>query len=242
MKPVLERTFIDDIKRLIEDPVWIPMLPSTPWCWRPIGIRQADRRAGAAWQEPAEYGTQLLKVLSEELSAAFGKGFSARNLRNYRQFYLSFPHDEIWHTRVPILHGRIFEPYCGLRTMRPASGIWMKLHKKCGASVHLIAIYRRNTIIVCSNHRKRKRSYRKWNPWRRRMKRTSWSSSRIRWLQSGLASNMDFTESRLESAILTHLQKFIMEMGKGYAFVARQQHISTDAGDYFIDLYSTITF
>lgn len=52
----------------------------------------------------------------------------------------------------------------------------------------------------------------------------------------GLASNMDFTESRLESAILTHLQKFIMEMGKGYAFVARQQHISTDAGDYFIDL------
>ena len=61
----------------------------------------------------------------------------------------------------------------------------------------------------------------------------------IRWLQSfwALASNMDFTESRLESAILTHLRdKFIMEMGKGYAFVARQQHISTDAGDYFIDL------
>ena len=88
-------------------------------------------------------------------------------------------------TRVyQILHGRIFEPYCGLRTMRPASGIWMKLHRKCGASVHLIVIYRRNTIIVCSNLRKRKRSYRKWNPWRRRMKRTSWSSSRIRWLQS----------------------------------------------------------
>lgn len=52
----------------------------------------------------------------------------------------------------------------------------------------------------------------------------------------GLAPNMDFTESKLESAILTHIQKFLMEMGKGYAFVARQQHISTDAGDYFIDL------
>ena len=52
----------------------------------------------------------------------------------------------------------------------------------------------------------------------------------------GLSSNIDFTETELESSILSHLQKFLMEMGKGYAFVARQQHISTDAGDYFIDL------
>ena len=52
----------------------------------------------------------------------------------------------------------------------------------------------------------------------------------------GLNSNSDFTESQLEQSILDHLQKFLMELGKGYAFVARQQHISTDAGDYFIDL------
>ena len=52
----------------------------------------------------------------------------------------------------------------------------------------------------------------------------------------GLTNNSDFTESQLEQSILTHLQKFLMELGKGYAFVARQQHISTDAGDYFIDL------
>ena len=52
----------------------------------------------------------------------------------------------------------------------------------------------------------------------------------------GLSDNPAFTESNLESAIITHLQKFILELGKGYAFVARQQHIRTDAGDYFIDL------
>ena len=52
----------------------------------------------------------------------------------------------------------------------------------------------------------------------------------------GLTNNSDFTESQLEQSILTHLQKFLMELGKGYAFVARQQHIATDAGDYFIDL------
>ncbi|MCL2104252.1 MAG: PDDEXK nuclease domain-containing protein [Kiritimatiellaeota bacterium] len=52
----------------------------------------------------------------------------------------------------------------------------------------------------------------------------------------GLEQNTDFTESSLEKAILSHLQKFLMEMGKGFALVARQQHIRTDAGDYFIDL------
>lgn len=52
----------------------------------------------------------------------------------------------------------------------------------------------------------------------------------------GLSSNIDYTESKLESSILTHIQKFLLELGKGYAFVARQQHISTDAGDFYIDL------
>jgi len=52
----------------------------------------------------------------------------------------------------------------------------------------------------------------------------------------GFSQNTDFTEASLEKAIITHIQKFLMEMGKGFAFVARQQHIRTDAGDYFIDL------
>lgn len=52
----------------------------------------------------------------------------------------------------------------------------------------------------------------------------------------GLVNNPQFSETELENAIITHLQKFIMELGKGYAFVARQQHIRTDMGDFFIDL------
>ena len=52
----------------------------------------------------------------------------------------------------------------------------------------------------------------------------------------GLAPNSDFTETELEKNILANLQKFLMEMGKGYAFVARQQHIHTEKQDYFIDL------
>lgn len=52
----------------------------------------------------------------------------------------------------------------------------------------------------------------------------------------GLQPNSDFTETELESSIISHLQKFIMEMGKGFAFVGRQQHIRTDMGDFYIDL------
>ena len=52
----------------------------------------------------------------------------------------------------------------------------------------------------------------------------------------GFSQNTKYSETELESAIITHLQTFIMELGKGYAFVARQQHIKTDMGDYFIDL------
>ena len=52
----------------------------------------------------------------------------------------------------------------------------------------------------------------------------------------GVNQDAAVTESTLENAILNHLQKFLMEMGKGYAFVGRQQHIHTEDDDYYIDL------
>jgi predicted nuclease of restriction endonuclease-like (RecB) superfamily len=52
----------------------------------------------------------------------------------------------------------------------------------------------------------------------------------------GLPQNPTFSETKLESAIIEHLKDFIMELGRGFAFVARQKHIKTDMGDYYIDL------
>lgn len=52
----------------------------------------------------------------------------------------------------------------------------------------------------------------------------------------GLESRAEFTENTLEGAIITNLQKFLMELGKGFAFVARQHHIHTEKQDYYIDL------
>lgn len=51
-----------------------------------------------------------------------------------------------------------------------------------------------------------------------------------------LPSNNDFTETELERAIIKHLKEFMLELGRGFAFMAEQYHVSTDAGDFFIDL------
>ena len=52
----------------------------------------------------------------------------------------------------------------------------------------------------------------------------------------GLTTESKLTENRIETALINHLQKFLTELGKGFAFVARQQHIVTDTSDFFIDL------
>ena len=52
----------------------------------------------------------------------------------------------------------------------------------------------------------------------------------------GISKDQKFTEKDLETALINHLQQFIMELGKGFAFVERQQHIVTETDDYYIDL------
>ena len=52
----------------------------------------------------------------------------------------------------------------------------------------------------------------------------------------GFKQNTNYTETDLEKGIISHLQEFLVELGRGFAFVARQQHIFTDAGDFYIDL------
>ena len=52
----------------------------------------------------------------------------------------------------------------------------------------------------------------------------------------GFKNEDTYLENDLESAILTHIRDFLMEMGKGFAFVSRQQHIVTETEDYYIDL------
>jgi len=186
----------------------------------------------------AEYGTGMLNALSAALTAEFGKGFEPRKLRDYRQFYLYFPQDKIWHSRVPNLTWTHFRTL--LRVPEESARLWY-LDEASRESWSVRTLDRN----ISSQYYHRLLASQNKAPVVAEMKEITapMQADKLEFIKNpvvaeflGLASNPDFTETKLEQCIITHLQNFLMELGKGYAFVARQQHIATDAGDFFIDL------
>ena len=186
----------------------------------------------------AEYGKGQLRELARILTLECGKGFDERRLRDCRQFYLYFPDGEIWHSRVPNLTWTHFRTL--LRVSDPEARAWYlheasreawsvgTLSRNIGSQYYHRLLMSQNKEAVASEMR---------------TLTAPMQADKLEFIKNpmvaeflGLANNRDFTESELEQSILDHLQKFLMELGKGYAFVARQQHIATDTGDYFIDL------
>lgn len=186
----------------------------------------------------AEYGARLLKELARILKNEFGNGFDDRRLRDFRKFYLFFPTKEIWHAcvpnltwmhfrsllRVPDEHARIW--YMNEASNENWSGRMLERNIASQYYYRLLNSPQKAEVVHEMNLLT--------NPLRRNNLEFIKNPVVAEFL--GLENNFNFTESKLEQCIIAHLQKFLMEMGKGYAFVARQQHISTDAGDYFIDL------
>ncbi|WP_288351519.1 PDDEXK nuclease domain-containing protein [uncultured Alistipes sp.] len=234
-----ERHFVEGIKQLVEEArlksyaAINAVMLDTYWN---IGRRIVEHEQQG--KSRADYGARLLSLLADELTAIYGKGFSARNLRNFRQFYVLFPNKEIWHTRVPNLtwsHIRTL-----LRVTNEDARMWYL--NEAAQQTWSVRTLDRN-ISSQYYHRLLQSPQKEAVVTEMKSLTAAYEQDKLEYIKNpivaeflGLAPNMDFTESKLESAILTHIQKFLMEMGKGYAFVARQQHISTDAGDYFIDL------
>jgi predicted nuclease of restriction endonuclease-like (RecB) superfamily len=173
-------------------------------------------------KERAEYGKFVLKNLSKKLTFEFGKGFDESNLRNMRSFFQAFPIRDAVRHELSWTHYRLL-----LRQENE--------HKK---------IYYLNESIE--------------NNWSSRdLKRQINSLAYERVLQHkkspaeniqsvlkdpyifeflGLKTDEKISEKDIETAIIDHIQKFLLEFGKGFAFVARQQHIATDTSDFYIDL------
>ena len=201
-----------------------------------VGRRIVEEEQGGATR--AEYGKALLKNLATELMPIYGNSYSARRLQDYRQFYLYFRDIEIWHSRVPNL---TWTHYRELITVSDeiARHWYMQEASKDMWSVRTL---HRN---ISSQYCYRLLQSQAKDMVRDEMKQITapMQGDKLEFIKNpivaeflGLAQNTKFSETELESAIITHLQKFIMELGKGYAFVARQQHIRTDMGDFYIDL------
>lgn len=203
-----------------------------------IGYRIAEE--GFQGAERAEYGANMIAGLSKALTSAYGKGFTKTNLYHFYSFYKEYP--EIFQTvsgKSPILlswsHYAIL-----LQVSDKQVREWYE--REAVSQTWSVRTLQRN---VSSQYYYRMLKTQKKDMVEREMKEKTagYQQDRLEFIKNpviaeflGFSSDTDFTESDLEKSILSNLQKFLMELGKGYAFVARQQHIHTEKQDYYIDL------
>lgn len=203
-----------------------------------IGYRIAEEELQGA--DRAEYGAGIIAKLAKELTAEYGKGFTKSNLYNFYSFYKAFP--KIFHSMsgksTPLLswtHYRVL-----LQVNDKNARDWYE--QEAISQTWSVRTLQRN---VSSQYYYRMLKTQKKELVEQEMKAltASYQENRLEFIKNpviaeflGFSSDTSFTENDLEKSILSNLQRFLMELGKGYAFVARQQHIHTEKQDYFIDL------
>ena len=202
-----------------------------------LGKRIADEELQG--ENRAEYGKEVINRLANHLTNLYGKGFSKSNLYQFVQFYKYFP--EIFHSAS----GKSFTlSWTHYRTLlrvtdKKAREWYLQESEDEMWSVRTldrnIASQYYYRLLQSQNKQKVKDEMKDIT--------APLQQDNLEFIKNpvvaeflGLSPNADFSETKLESSIISHIQKFVMELGKGYAFVARQQHIKTDVGDYFIDL------
>lgn len=203
-----------------------------------IGYRIAEEEL--AGENRAEYGANIIKKLSKELTEKYGKGFTKTNLYSFYRFYKCFP--EIFHTScgksdmcLSWSHYRTL-----LQVHDEVARKWYE--KEAYEQTWSVRTLQRN--IDTQYYYRLLQSQDKDAVKSEMLKKTySFQQDKLEFIKNpvvveflGLSLDASFTETELETRIISNLQKFLMELGKGYAFVARQQHIHTEKQDYFIDL------
>lgn len=192
---------------------------------------EIGRQIVEAQGERAEYGKRLMKYLSERLTEEFGKGFTVRNLRAMRQFYLAFQKRHAVRAELSWTHYRLI--------------ISLPDNKRR-------SFYRDEAANEGWSSRQLERQIHS-SYYERRL--ASQGQAREKVSQSepiaraddifkdpyvleflDLREDKTLHESDLEQALIDRLQDFMLELGKGFSFVARQKRISDDADHYYIDL------
>ena len=203
----------------------------------------------------AEYGKQVVKSLSEGLVMQYGRGFSIRNLYYFISFYQDHPDlfmissvetgveadEEFLQSLTAKCPIRLsWTHYSIIMQETTAQGrAWYE--KEASREMWSTRTLQRN---VSSQYYHRLLQSQDKAVVRDEMKElTKPLQDKLEYFKSpviaeflGFKNNTDYTESNLEQSIIDHLIPFLMELGKGFAFVDRQKHIHTEKEDYFIDL------
>ena len=203
-----------------------------------LGYRIAQEELNG--EDRSEYGKGIIKNLADELTAVYGKGFDFGSLYKYCRFYKLYPEilDSVSPKSSMLLswtHYRVL-----LQVEDKAARDWYT--KEAAEQTWSVRTLQRN---ISSQYYYRLLKSQNPEPVKQEMEKLTagYQADKLEFIKNpmiteflGLSGSTDFTESKLESCIITNIQKFLMELGKGYAFVARQQHIHTEKEDYYIDL------
>ena len=202
----------------------------------------------------AEYGRRVIEIASKALTAEFGKGFSQRNLWKYKQFYLTFKGLNILPTlsaecseiKVPTLSAEFISRLSWShfeRLMRVTDTQAREWYMK--ESAEQMWSYRTldRNISTLYYHRMIASQEKDLVVQEMKDKTNEFQNDKLMFVKNptvleflGLPNNMGYTETALEQAIIDQMQHFLLEMGKGFSFVARQQLIRTETSDFYIDL------
>lgn len=188
-------------------------------------------------QQRATYGKEVIKLLSKELSKEFGRGYSKRSLSNFRKFYITFPDDSIWQT----LSAKLSWSHLQLITTLSNPDARNYYLKEASENMWSVRTLDRNISTLYYN---RLLSSQSEEPLKKEMQEKIDSlENPFDFIKNptvleflNLPTNLSYTELELEKALIDNLQKFILELGKGFAFVERQQLIRTETTDFYIDL------
>jgi len=202
-----------------------------------LGKRIADEELNG--ESRAEYGAEVIKKLSKDLNAQYGRGYTKTNLYNFYSFYKMYP--EIFHSesgksnvKLSWTHYRVL-----LQVKDEIAREWYE--NEALRETWSVKALQRN---ISSQYYYRILKTQDKSAVEAEMKKlTSEYQAKLEFIKNpviaeflGMKEDTSFLESDLEQCIIGNLQKFLMELGKGYAFVARQQHIHTEKEDYYIDL------
>ena len=202
-----------------------------------LGKRIADEELNG--ESRAEYGAEVIKKLSKDLNAQYGKGYTKTNLYNFYSFYKMYP--EIFHSesgksnvKLSWTHYRVL-----LQVKDEIAREWYE--NEALKETWSVKTLQRN---ISSQYYYRILKTQDKSAVETEMKElTSEYQTKLEFIKNpviaeflGMKEDTSYLESDLEQCIIDNLQKFLMELGKGYAFVARQQHIHTEREDYYIDL------
>lgn len=216
-------------------------------------------------KERAQYGKHIVELASEALTAEFGKGYSVVNIKSFRKFYLTFNNLLIGQTVSAqsenglTIKGQSVSAELELAKMLPSNLSWshyerlMRIKNEDERDWYMREAAGESWSVRTLNRNIGSQYYHRLlqTPESKRgevideMQRLTadYQKDRHKFLRNpvvaeflGFSQDAAYSETNLESAIIDHLQKFILELGKGFAFVARQQRIKTDMGDYYIDL------